>query len=58
LALVAKAEIDCVKIPPKTRTGEALHYLLAKRESLERAITTPGACLDNNAVERVMPSSA
>ncbi len=53
-ALLKHAEDDSPKIPPKTRTGVAIHYLLAQRESLERCITVEGACLDNNAAERAI----
>ena len=52
--LLKYAEDDAIKIPPKTRTGVALHYLLAQKESLGRCITVEGACLDNNAAERAI----
>lgn len=52
--LLQYAEADTPKIPPKTRTGVALHYLLAQRKSLERCITVEDACLDNNAAERAI----
>ena len=52
LGLINKALLETVNTPPKTKTGEAFHYLLAQRASLERCISVPGACLDNNAAER------
>jgi transposase len=52
--LLKLAEEDSPKIPPKTRTGTAIHYLLAQKDSLERCITVEGACLDNNAAERAI----
>ncbi|MFA5265327.1 MAG: IS66 family transposase [Opitutaceae bacterium] len=52
--LVAKAREDTLKTPPKSGLGEALHYMLARCESLERCITVPRARLDNNPAENAV----
>ena len=52
--LVAMAEGEIAEVPPKTRLWDCLHYLIAQQEPLRRCITTPGAELTNNAVERTL----
>ena len=40
------------RVPPKTRLGLALGYLLGQQASLRRCVTEPRARLDNNLVEQ------
>jgi len=42
------------RIPPKTRLGQALSYLLGQKPSLLRCLTEPKAEIENNAVERAI----
>lgn len=53
-ALFASAAVDLATVPPKTRLGQALGYLLGQKASLRRCLTEPVAALDNNAVERAI----
>jgi hypothetical protein len=50
-ALFARASADGLTLPPKSALGRAVGYLLAQRAPITRCLTTPGARLDNNAVE-------
>jgi transposase len=52
--LFADALADLSKIPPKTRLGQALGYLLGQKPSLLRCLTEPKAEIENNAVERAI----
>jgi transposase len=53
-ALSARATADGLTLPPKSALGQAVGYLLAQRAPLTRCVTTPGARLDNNAVENAI----
>ena len=53
-ALFARAAADGLVLPPKSALGQAMGYLLAQRAPLTRCVTTPGARLDNNAVENAI----
>jgi len=53
-ALFASAAVDLASVPPKTRLGQALGYLLGQKASLRRCLTESVAVLDNNAVERAI----
>jgi len=53
-ALVARAQEGSGTTLPKSRLGEALHYLVAQREALRRCLTESGVELSNNAVERAI----
>ncbi len=53
-ALFARATADGLVLPPKSALGQAVGYLLAQRAPLTRCVTTPGARLDNNAVEHAI----
>ena len=53
-ALFARATADGLVLPPKSALGQAVGYLLAQRAPLTRCVTTPGARLDNNAVENAI----
>ncbi len=53
-ALFTQAATDVVALPPKTPLAIALGYLLNQRASLERCVTTPDACLDNNPAENAL----
>jgi hypothetical protein len=55
--LFADALADLPRTPPKTRLGQALGYLLGQKPSLLRCLTEPRAEIENNLVERVIPSS-
>jgi len=52
--LFARAATDGLALPPKSALGQAIGYLLAQRAPLTRCVTTPGARLDNNAVENAI----
>jgi hypothetical protein len=52
--LVSRAEVDTLKVPPTTNLGEAFHYLLAQKLSLERCVTNAHARLSNNLVENAV----
>ncbi len=52
--LFAQAAADGLALPPKSALGQAVGYLLAQRAPLTRCVTTPGARLDNNAVENAI----
>ena len=53
-ALVARAQTESVTSLPKSRLGEALHYLVAQQGPLRRCLTESGVELSNNAVERAI----
>lgn len=53
-ALFTRAAADGLTLPPKTALGQAVGYLLAQRAPLTRCVSTPGARLDNNAVENAI----
>ena len=53
-ALFARATAAGLTLPPKSALGQAVGYLLAQRAPLARCVTTPGARLDNNAVENTI----
>ena len=53
-ALFVRAAADGLTLPPKPALGQAVAYLLAQRAPLTRCVTTPGARLDNNAVENAI----
>jgi transposase len=53
-ALFARAAADGLTLPPKSALGQAVAYLLAQRAPLTRCVATPGARLDNNAVENAI----
>lgn len=53
-ALFTRATADALALPPKSALGQAVGYLLAQRAPLTRCVTTPGARLDNNAVENAI----
>lgn len=53
-ALFTRATADGLVLPPKSALGQAVGYLLAQRAPLTRCVTTPGARLDNNAVENAI----
>lgn len=53
-AFFARAAADGLTLPPKSALGQAVGYLLAQRGPLTRCVTTPGARLDNNAVENAI----
>lgn len=52
--LFAKAQREQGGLPPKTRLGQAVTYLLGQRADLRRCFEQPGAQLENNAVERAI----
>jgi len=52
--LVAMAEGEIAEVTPKTLLWDGLHYLIAQQEPLRRCLTTPGAELTNNTVERTL----
>jgi transposase len=53
-ALFAKAKSAQGGIPPKTRLGQAVKYLLGQQPDLRRCLSEPLARLDNNPVERAI----
>ena len=53
-ALFARAATAGLTLPPKSALGQAVGSLLAQRAPLTRCVTTPGARLDNNAVEHAI----
>jgi transposase len=53
-ALVQQAASQAEIAPAKTALGDAVRYLLNQQEPLGRCVTTPGAELSNNAVERAV----
>ena len=53
-ALFIRATADGLVLPPKSALRQAVGYLLAQRAPLFRCVTTPGARLDNNAVENAI----
>ena len=50
--LFADARAASPRVPPKTRLGQAIHYLLGQQPSLLRCLTEPRARIDNNLVEQ------
>ncbi len=50
--LCADALIALPNVPPKTRLGQALGYLLGQKPSLRRCLTEPRARIDNNLAEQ------
>ena len=52
--LFADALGDINTIPPKTRLGQALGYLLGQKPSLLRCLTEPSARIENNLVEQAI----
>ena len=53
-ALFARGLTDGLTLPPRSHLSQAVGYLLAQRAPLTRCVTTPGARLDNNAVENAI----
>ena len=49
-----RATADGLVLPPTSALGQAVDYLLARRAPLLRCVTTPGARLDNSAVENAI----
>lgn len=52
--LFADALLAVPRVPPKTRLGQALRYLLGQKPSLLRCLREPRARLDNNLVEQAI----
>ena len=52
--LFADALVAITKIPPKTRLGQALGYLLGQKPSLLRCLSEPRARIENNLVEQAI----
>jgi transposase len=50
--LFADARAALPRVPPKTRLGQALGYLLGQQASLLRCLTEPRARIENNLVEQ------
>jgi transposase len=50
--LFADALAASPRVPPKTRLGQALGYLLGQKPSLLRCLTEPRARIENNLVEQ------
>jgi transposase len=50
--LCAAALSALPNVPPKTRLGQAIDYLLGQKPSLRRCLTKPRARLDNNLAEQ------
>jgi transposase len=53
-ALIVRAEQASLTTLPKSKLGEALHYLLAQRAPLRRCLTEARAEISTNAVERAI----
>jgi transposase len=53
-AMLKQAEAHAEVAPAKTDLGDAVRYLLGQQERLELCLTTPGAEISNNAVERAI----
>jgi len=52
--LFADALAALPRMPPKTRLGQALGYLLGQKPSLARCLSEPTARIDNNLVEQAI----
>jgi transposase len=52
--LFADALVAATQAPPKTRLGQALHYLLGQKPSLLRCLSEPRARIENNLVEQAI----
>ena len=52
--LFADAFAALTQVPPKTRLGQALGYLLGQKPSLLRCLSEPRARIDNNLVEQAI----
>jgi transposase len=52
--LFADALGAITKVPPKTRLGQALGYLLGQKSSLLRCLSEPRARIENNLVEQAI----
>jgi hypothetical protein len=50
--LFADAAVASPRVPPKTRLGQAIGYLLGQQASLLRCLTEPRARIENNLVEQ------
>jgi len=52
--LIADAQAEIPRIPPKTRLGQALGYLIGQKPSLLRCLSEPRARIENNLVEQAI----
>ena len=52
--LVADAQAEIARTPPKTRLGQALGYLLGQKPSLLRCLSEARARIENNLVEQAI----